>query len=402
VDRLVINHAFAVVRETILEDFSVICENGLITELLPSKSVTARIEGQSIEGLSIDAKGQYLVPGFIDMHIHGFNGKLVKHSAGDLAAVCRELPQRGVTAFLPTLTPGVFDTQYNDEYELLSDLACAQTNGAQIAGFFLEGHFLKLTGAIKGMEPDYSAARVLALKKSLKGRKCVFGISPEIEGITGLLPLMCGDGVPAFITHTCANYDQTAKAIEAGARHATHFYDVFPYPGEQEDGVRGCGVVEAVMAGETTVDFILDGEHVHPGAVKMALACKGPDNVCLVTDANINAGMKPGVYRGIGGMDVIMEYPGGPAREFLGIGKKPGGLTGSGLTMDLALKNAVKLLNLSLPQASAMVSANPARVLGLNNERGRIEKGYRADFCLLDKNLNVTACYIEGKCAYPV
>jgi N-acetylglucosamine-6-phosphate deacetylase len=295
---------------------------------------------------------------------------------------------------------------------LLAELSGAEPTGADILGFFLEGHFLALTGAIRNMKPVHSLARVEALKKALGNRKGIFGISPEIPGICSLLPLICEGGVPAFITHTKASYDETEKAIAAGARHGTHFYDVFPYPGEQEPGVRGCGAVEAIMAQpEVSVDFILDGEHVHPGVVKMALACKGLDKVCLMTDANLNAGMAPGVYQGIGGTEIVMKYPGGPAREYfpspgcleegqtLGGLSSTGGLTGSGLTMDLALKNAVKLLGLSLPDAAALCSANPARVLGLEHERGRIEKGFLADFSLLDKDLNVTACYIGGELA---
>jgi N-acetylglucosamine-6-phosphate deacetylase len=141
----------------------------------------------------------------------------------------------------------------------------------------------------------------------------------------------------------------------------------------------------------------------------MALACKGLDKVCLITDANLNAGMEPGIYKGISGTDIVMKYPGGPAREYLGCnnGKsdsvedaKTGGLVGSGLTMDLAFRNAVNMLGLSLPQASALASANPAAVLGMANERGRIEKGFRADFSLLNKDLSVKACYVSGRQVY--
>jgi N-acetylglucosamine-6-phosphate deacetylase len=387
-ERLIVSHAAVVGSDSILDDYSVVCEDGRIVDLFPSSALRA-------EGRVVDAEGRYLVPGFIDLHIHGFMGKLFDNGADDLAAICREIPRHGVTALLPAVTPGV------NECRVLSELAEAKTCGAEILGFFLEGHFLKLTGAIRGMIPDYTNARVQALKKALAGRMGVFGISPEIPDILSLLPLMCEGGVPAFITHTKAGYDETIKAIEAGARHATHFYDVFPYPGEQEGGVRGCGAVEAIMSRpEATVDFILDGEHVHPGAVKMALACKGADKVCLITDANLNAGMEPGVYKGISGTDIVMKYPGGPAREYNGEGKEAGGLTGSGLTLDLAFANAVKLLGLSMPKAAALVSANPAKVLGLENERGKIEKNCRADFSLLNRELKVTECYIAGEIKY--
>ena len=320
----------------------------------------------------------------------GGNG--VDRGAQDLAEICAELPRHGVTGFLPAVTPGA------DECAVLSGLAGAKTTGADVLGFFLEGHFLKLTGAIRGMIADHTIKRTEALKKAAGSKKAIFGISPEIEGISALLPLMCEGNVPAFITHTMADYEQTIMAIDCGARHATHFYDVFPYPGEQEPGVRGCGAVEAIMSRpDVSVDFILDGEHVHPGALKMALACKDLSKICLITDANLNAGMVPGVYKGISGTDIVMEYPGGPAREYFGPADKPGGLTGSGLTMDAAFRNAVKMLGLSVGEAAAMTSSNPARLLGLENERGKIARGFRADFIFMDKDLNVTQCYVFGK-----
>ena len=385
---LIVKRASVVCRDRVLEDHSLVCENGLITEIVPARLLD---DGNPARAAIVDGHGMYLVPGFIDLHIHGLKGKLADRGRTDLEFMSRELPRFGVTGFLPALTPG------ENELELLADLAGAKPFGAEVLAFFLEGHFLKLTGAIRGLKAEYTAARVEALKKALAPNVAVFGISPEIPDILSLLPMMCEGGVPAFITHTMANYEQTEKAIEAGAKHATHFYDVFPYPGEQEPGVRGCGAVEAVLAGrETTVDFILDGEHVHPGAVKMALACKGMNRVCLVTDANINAGLEPGVYKGISGTDIVMEYPGGPAREYCGSDYKAGGLVGSGLTMDLAFKNAVKMLGLSLPEAAALTSTNPAGVLGLGHERGVIEKGFCADFALLDREFSVKACYASG------
>lgn len=391
-ERLIVANAAVVSHDRILEGFSVICEDRRIADVLPANSLKT---GFKAEGQVFDAGGFYLVPGFIDLHIHGLKGKLVDNGGDDLAAICRELPRYGVTAFLPTVTPGA------NECEALRELSNARTQGAEVLGFFLEGHFLKLTGAIRGLKNDYTFERVEALKSALGSRRGIFGISPEIPGICSLLPRMCEGEVPAFITHTRASYEETEKAIEAGATHATHFYDVFPYIGEQEAGVRGCGTVEAIMAAPAaSVDFILDGEHVHPGAVKMALACKGLDKVCLITDANLNAGMEPGVYKGISGTDIVMKHPGGPAREFTGDNRESGGLVGSGLTMNLALKNAVKMLGLSLPEATALCSGNPARVLGLDSERGKIAKGFRADFVLLDRELSVEACFIAGKPAF--
>lgn len=389
---LLIKNARVITKETILEGYSVYCVGGSIEKILPEAAEQSLIPDETV-----DASGMYLSPGFIDLHIHGARNLLVDKGREHLEELCRVLPQYGVTSFLPTVCPAPTEA---DDLRLLTSLSGAKTEGTAVLGFFLEGHFLALTGAIRDIPHNKSEERVEKLIEALKPYKAVFGISPEVDGITRLLPLMTKQGYPAFITHTAATVEETEKAIEAGAVHATHFYDVFPYPGEKEPGVRGCGSVEAILASPyTSVDFILDGEHVHPAAVKMALACKGRDKVSLVTDANINAGLPPGSYKGLGDSKVEVSYEGGPAR----MGKEssyPGALAGSGLTMDRAFRNAVKLLEVDIPQAAAMASSNPARVLGLQDSKGIIMEGHDADMVLLDRELKVIRCWVGGRCCF--
>ncbi len=386
---LLIKNARIVAKETIVEGYSVYCAGGSIEKILPEG------EGRSLAAdETVDASGMYLSPGFIDMHIHGAKNLSVDKGREHLENLCRVLPRYGVTGFLPTVCPAPSE---EEDLRLLASLAGAKSEGTAILGFFLEGHFLALTGAIRNIPENRSKERVDKLIEALKPYKAVFGISPEVEGIVELLPFMTGQGYPAFITHTAATVEETERAIKAGAVHATHFYDVFPYPGEKDPGVRACGSVEAVLASpQASVDFILDGEHVHPVAVKMALACKGREKVCLVTDANINAGLPPGSYKGLGDIDIDVAYEGGPARMGKG-GECPGALAGSGLTMDQAVRNAVRLLGVDIPQAVAMASSNPARVLGLHKSKGFIAEGYDADMVLLDQGLKVAGCWGGGR-----
>ncbi len=386
---LLIKNARIVTPETLLEKHSVYCVDGSIEKILPEGA-----ERPFIADETVDASGMYLSPGFIDLHIHGTKNLLVDRGGEHLAELCRVLPQYGVTGFLPTVCPASTE---EDDLKLLASLSKVKSDGTAILGFFLEGHFLALTGAIRDIPEDKSGVRVEKLLEALKPYKAVFGISPEIQGMAQLLPLMTGLGYPAFITHTAATVEQTESAIKAGAVHATHFYDVFPYPGVKDPGVRTCGSVEAILASpEVSVDFILDGEHVHPVAVKMALICKGREKVCLTTDANINAGLLPGTYKGLGGSEIDVAYEGGPARISKG-GKEPGTLAGSGLTMDRAVRNAVKLLGVDVPQAIAMASSNPARVLNLHKSKGFIREGYDADLVLLDQELKVVHCWVRGR-----
>ena len=334
----------------------------------------------------------YLLPGFIDMHIHGVHNFLVDDGPEALAGMCRTLPRYGVTGFLPTVSP----SPMGQDSAYLKTLSATSPEGTHILGFHLEGPFLALTGAFnKDAIGGGGADRVNALIAAAKPYKCIFSISPDVDGIFDLIPIMAQDDTPVFMTHTAANVQQAQKAIELGARHCTHFYDVFPCPPVSEPGVRPSGIVEAVLADpRVSVDFILDGVHVDPIAVKMALVAKqsGPGSVCLITDANVGAGFQPGTYT-FGNMgDICFDYPGAPARSV-----KDHTLAGSGLTLDVALRNAVKLLGLDLVAASKLLSYNPAKVLHLEKQKGLLASGYDADFVVLDSNLEVQSTWVSGK-----
>jgi len=215
-----------------------------------------------------------------------------------------------------------------------------------------------------------------------------------------LLPMMMVYGIPAFVTHTIAEHQEAQRAIDLGATHATHFYDVFPYKESNEAGVRWCGSVEAFYSNRhTTLDFVLDGEHVDPIAVKMAIVCKGVEKISLITDANSCSGLPPGKYSGIMGYPVEVFYEGGPAR-LTEESHNPGCIAGSGLTMEKAVKNAVKFLGVSIPDAIRMASTNPASVLRLSAKKGRIKCGYDADFIILTNELDVAACVVGGRLIY--
>ncbi len=339
-----------------------------------------------------DRSDCYLLPGFIDMHIHGVHNFLVDDGPEALAGMCRTLPRYGVTGFLPTVSP----SPMGQDSAYLKTLSATSPEGTHILGFHLEGPFLALTGAFnKDAIGGGGADRVNALIAAAKPYKCIFSISPDVDGIFDLIPIMAQDDTPVFMTHTAANVQQAQKAIELGARHCTHFYDVFPCPPVSEPGVRPSGIVEAVLADpRVSVDFILDGVHVDPIAVKMALVAKqsGPGSVCLITDANVGAGFQPGTYT-FGNMgDICFDYPGAPARSV-----KDHTLAGSGLTLDVALRNAVKLLGLDLVAASKLLSYNPAKVLHLEKQKGLLASGYDADFVVLDGNLEVQSTWVSGK-----
>ncbi len=394
---LIIENVIVVNPDQMLAGQTVVLEHGAIATV----GFAENGAGAKADVCRVDGQGMFLVPGFIDLHIHGTHAYMVDDGPDALAGLRKVLPQYGVTGFLPTLVPRVHAEHVALLRALARSLGCAPPDGAaRVLGFHLEGPYLALTGALPpelDSRPNPDQARQLIDAGS--GHKVVFSISPEVEGILEVIPLMRSSGAPVFITHTAANVEQTRAAIDAGACHATHFYDVFPAPAEDDPGVRACGAVEAILADErVSVDFILDNVHVNPVAIKLALACKGRDRVCLITDANVGAGLGAGSYR-FGDMEVVFAEPGAPAR--LGENSRgPGGLAGSGLTMDQAVRNAVNLLGMELTQAVRMASANPAAVLGLAACKGRIESGFDADLVLLDRDLRVRKTWIGGECCY--
>ncbi|MGV8090491.1 MAG: N-acetylglucosamine-6-phosphate deacetylase [Mangrovibacterium sp.] len=364
-------------------------EEGFITI---SEGVIVETGNGKSSGNIIDLGGCFIVPGFIDLHTHGIHRSLVDDGPDSLLEICRVLPQYGVTGFLPTVAP----RPKGEDAAFLAELSGTITFGAAILGFFLEGPFLKITGSLTADAiAQADIERVGSLIEAAKPYRAIFAVSPDLEGIESLLPVMTAGGTPAFITHTVATVKQTREAIELGARHATHFYDVFPCPAVQEPGVRPCGAVEAILADpRVSVDFILDGVHVDPVAVKMALICKskGPGCVCLITDSNVGAGLEPGRFVFGNSGEIEFAYRGSPARLV-----KDHTLAGSGLTMDQALRNAVQWLDLDLAKAVKLVSTNPAQVIGLDHRKGQLKPGYDADFVVLDEQLNVLQTWIGGK-----
>lgn len=369
---------------------SVCLQDGKIKDIGLTASVDWEQADESLQG-----GGMYLAPGFIDLHIHGLHRWGIDNGPDDFAAICEGLPQYGVTGFLPTLAP----RRPGEDSDFLATLAQTETHGTLNLGFHLEGPFLTQTGALPPealgkADPN----RVRDLIEAARPHRAVFSISPDFENIEELIPIMLEGGV-VFITHTAANVEQTKAAIEAGARHATHFCNVFIVPPEPEPGVRPCGALEAILADpRVSVDFILDGEHVPMVAVELALRCKQTKGVCLITDANVGAGLPPGRYAGLG-REVVFAYEGGPARIADG-SPEDGWLAGSGLTMDRAVRNAVDMLGMDLCGALAMASTSPARVLGLDDHKGRVEIGFDADLVLLDQQLQVQETWVAGERVY--
>lgn len=224
-------------------------------------------------------------------------------------------------------------------------------------------------------------------------------LSPDTENIIPVIERLCEKNILPFVTHTRASVAQSRAAIAAGARHATHLYDVFPIPCEIDPGVRPAGAVEAYMENPlATVDFIADGCHVDPVVIQLAVRAKSAANVAVITDANIGAGLPSGVYDTPWGYPVRVE-PGNGARIADPRHNCHGALAGSALTMNVAMANVLKWLDGQPWDTWQMGTSTPARIAGLTN-KGGLAVGQDADAVLWNDDLTPFATWSIGQRVY--
>lgn len=339
----------------------------------------------------VDGAGRLLTPGLIDVHTHGVMHSLYETGPDGLHAAARELGRFGVTTVLPTIVP-----QMKSGWKGLLAATCeaiASVREVSIPGIHLEGPFMAVGGAACPTLPG-DLELLERLLAACGGRCAVMSVSPDTPNILPVIHRLREKAITVFLTHTRATVEQTEAALAAGATHATHFYDVFYPPAETDPGVRPVGVVEAVLADpRATVDFIADGVHVHPTAIRAAVAAKTYANVILITDSNIGAGLPPGVY------DTPWGYAVRVAPETAARHVTKNFLAGSALTMDRGMANLLRWLPLPPEQVWAMGTLNPARILGLER-KGRLEVGADADLVLWDDTLQPAQTWVAGHCTY--
>ncbi|MBP7141135.1 MAG: amidohydrolase family protein [Opitutaceae bacterium] len=339
----------------------------------------------------IEGRGRLLTPGLIDIHTHGIKDCLYEEGAESIRKAARSLGEFGVTTVLPTLIPIISDDWFDTVREATAMLP--SITEVNIPGIHIEGPFMAVGGAACPTLPGDLALldRILSVSN---GRFAAMSLSPDAPDILPVIHRLRERKIPVFLTHTRATAEQTEAAIEAGASHATHFYDVFYAPAESDPGVRPVGAVESILAdARMSVDFIADGVHVHPTAIRAALAAKGWQGILLITDSNIGAGLPAGVYNTPWGYTIRVS-PETAARH-----SEKGFLAGSALTMNRGMANLLRWLPIPPEQVWAMGTLNPARLLGLDR-KGRLEVGADADLVLWNENLTPAQTWVNGLSVY--
>ncbi|WP_030451436.1 N-acetylglucosamine-6-phosphate deacetylase [Herbidospora cretacea] len=337
--------------------------------------------GAPRDGESLDHR--LVVPGFVDMHVHGGGG------AGYPTGLAPEARRafafhlsHGTTTAVASLVTAPLDHLRRAAGELAE--LCRE---GLLAGIHFEGPYISAAkcGAHRpALLREPSVAEFLDLIKAAHGHARMFTIAPELPNALDAIAACAANGVIAAIGHTDATYDEAEAAIDAGATVATHLFNAM-----RPLGHRDPGPITAALADErVTVELINDGFHLHEAVIDLALrSAKG--GVAFVTDAMDAAGMPDGDYD-LGPMRV--EVRGGEARLEGG-----GSIAGSTLTMDKAFRRGVQLNGLTLSQATEVTSLNPAKALGLDDEIGSIAVGKRADLVVLDDDLHVHRVMRHGE-----
>jgi N-acetylglucosamine-6-phosphate deacetylase len=363
--------------EQIVTGQSVLLADGRIEAIVQEADPRCR------DAASVDLEGHVLLPGFIDVQVNGGGGVLFNDdpSPETIRAIGAAHRQYGTTGFLPTLISDDLDTIAQAIAAVQSSLD-AQRPGA--LGIHIEGPFLNW--ARRGVHDPKHLRRldngVISLLCSLRGGRTVLTLAPEMT-TTDMIAQLAASGILISAGHSDASYEQTAAAIAHGVRGFTHLFNAMAPLAPREPGIVGAALYDA----NTWCGIIVDGYHVDPVLLKLALRCKRHDRFMLVTDA--------------------MPPVGSPATSFILQGRtiqvidgvcrdENGTLAGTALDMATAVRNAVRLLGLSIAEAARMASEYPAAFLGLEHELGRIAPGFRANLVLLDGELQVRRTWIEG------
>ena len=336
----------------------------------------------------IDLEGKYIVPGFIDVHIHGAAGAdVMDNSIEGLKTISNFLVTHGTTNFLATTLTSSKETLK----EVLGKIAEVQNKdlgGAVIFGAHMEGPYFDVQ--FKGAQNDkyIKPAGIDEIREYLDVKPRLvklFSMSATGADDEEVIKYLKENGVIVSVGHSGASFEQVQKAAKAGLSHATHTYN-----GMRGFNHRDPGVVGAVLVNDNIkAEIIFDKIHVHPEAVRLLFKAKGVDRVVCITDAMCATGLEDGKYK-LGELDVYVKN--NQARLV-----SNDALAGSVLTLDKAFKNVIDL-GYSIFDAVKMTSTNAAKEFGL--ESGTIEEGKIADLVILDENYNVVMTIVKGEIKY--
>jgi N-acetylglucosamine-6-phosphate deacetylase len=372
-------HGKIITEQEILKNHVLIFEDKIVG-MIPEEQLS-----QYHLSETIDARGRFVSPGFIDVHVHGCSGfDTMDDDTEALSAMSKNVLKAGVTSFLPTSMTMKFSKI--DQCMARIRHAMGNRSGAEILGCHMEGPFIN--EANKGaQDPQYIIAPEFEKIKPYLDVIKIITVAPEVIKDDTFIAACAHEGVIVSIGHSSATYEQAVAAIVNGASHMTHTFNVLPPLHHRKPGA----VVAAMESDSVVCELIADNVHVHPAMQRLLLKMKGVDKLILITDALRAAMLCDGTYD-LGGQMVVVDK--GVARL------SDGALAGSVLLMNQAVKNFRKNTNLDLMSAVKLVTVNPARQLGILAEKGSLKIGKHADVVVFDDSLEVFATIVRGNILY--
>ena len=382
---LLLKNAKIVLKDRVIEG-DILTADGIIRDIIDRKS-PVKAETLEVEN-SIDLDGKYVVPGFIDVHIHGSNGAdAMDGTAEALKTISSYIATKGTTKFLATTLTSSKEELIN-VLKIAADLQNKELDGATIFGVHMEGPYFDIEYKGAQNEKYMKPATEKEIKDYLDvkpGLVKMMSLSPHTEQSIGTVKFLKENGVIVSVGHSAAKFNDVMKAVDAGLSHSTHTFNGMRGINHREPGVAGA----VLISDKINAEVIFDKVHIHPEIVRLMIKAKGTDKVVCITDAMAATGLPNGDYK-LGELDVYVKD--GEARL-----KSNDSLAGSVLTLDKAFRHVIEL-GYPIYEAVKLTSTNAAVEFGLN--AGAIEVGKEADFTVLDDSYNVDMTIVNGNIKY--
>lgn len=339
---------------------------------------------------TVDVGHRSILPGFVDIHVHGMAGVLAGESEDALRTMARMLADHGTTTFLPTLG-GVELEPLMEEVARVGAQVGSDLQGANAAGIHIEGPFLSSEDVARGSQ-NINAMRKPSVEELRRFHDASGGtlrymtIAPELPGALDVIAAMVELGITPSAGHTTASYEDMERAIDAGLRSVCHTFNGMIPMHHRRPGTVGA----ALTRKELNAELIGDGQHVDPVAMRVLYACKGPEGISIITDNTEWAGQPDGRYTHHGdGKTIIKEGD----RCWV----EGGTLAGSVTPMNRIVATVARSTGCGLADVARMASANPARVVGLGDRKGRLVPGMDADLIAVDESFDVALTVVGGQ-----
>jgi N-acetylglucosamine-6-phosphate deacetylase len=381
--RTIIHGGTLITPHEMLPDYNLVIDDGLIASIHPAEQDRAA----SSESQQIDARGLWVIPGLIDVHVHGSAGSdTMDATPAAIRTMAEFFARHGVTSYLPTTITAPSSAIDAATHNVIS--MQQPKTGAHHLGVHLEGPYIG--SQFRGAQPQewLRSPDPQEYEKWFEtGSIRLVALAPELPGAIEMIERGARQGVRFSVGHSSASYEQVEQAADHGLSQATHTFNGMTGLHHREPGAAGAVLTDDRIYAE----IIADGIHLHPAVVKLVVRAKGTGRTILVTDAIRAAGLEDGDYD-LGGQ--IVQVRDGIART------SRGSLAGSTLTLDTALRNVMRFAGLTIQDALKMATTTPAQALGLSSSKGIIQPGADADLALVDPNFAVQATIVNGALIY--